>query len=76
MRISLARFDPKEGADLLCRKVPAQFHSAICGDLDVGGLQISMNDPFFVRGLQRFGNLLRYVQAVFNWNCTAFDSLC
>ena len=35
------------------------FHRAVVADLDVGGLQIAMDDPFVVRGLERLGDLPR-----------------
>ena len=31
------------------------LHHAVGGDLDIGGLQVPMNDPFLVRRLQRVG---------------------
>ena len=35
------------------------LHRAIGFDLDVGGLQIAMDDALLVRGLERLGDLLR-----------------
>ena len=38
------------------------FHDAIRGDLDIGGLQIAVDDSLFVRRLERVCNLPRYGQ--------------
>ena len=38
------------------------FHRAGGRDLDIGGLQIAMNDAFLVRGFQRLGDLAGDVQ--------------
>jgi hypothetical protein len=35
------------------------LHRAVGPDLDVGRLQIAMDDAVFVRGLERVGDLLR-----------------
>ena len=35
------------------------LHGAVRRDLDIRGLQIAMNDSLFVRGFERFGDLLR-----------------
>ena len=39
------------------------LHHALRRDFDVGGLQIAMDDAFFVRGFQRFRDLSRDVEA-------------
>ena len=35
------------------------FHDAVRPDLDVGGLQIAMDDALLVSGFQRFGDFSR-----------------
>ena len=35
------------------------LHRAVLANLDVGGLQIAMDDPLLVRGFERLGDLLR-----------------
>ena len=49
----------RRGVDRLRQSEIEDFDSAIRRDLDVGGLQIAVDDPFFVRGFQRVGNLAR-----------------
>jgi hypothetical protein len=38
---------------------------AIGPDFDVGGLQIAVHDAFFVRGLERVGNLMNDAKRIF-----------
>ena len=44
------------------------LHDAIGAQLDVGGLEIAVDDPLFVRRFEGFGNLLRDGQRLIDWN--------
>ena len=41
--------------------------------LDVGGLQVTVNDALLVRGLESFGDLLRDGQRLVEWNGVALS---
>ena len=45
-----------------------QLHHAVRRDLDVRGLQVAMDDPLFVRGFERLGNLRRYRKRLTDWD--------
>jgi len=51
------------------------LHRAIRADLDVGGLQVAMDDPLLVRGFQRLGDLLRNGERLIDGNRAAGDAL-
>ena len=42
-------------ADVFCEAEVEDFDAAIVGDHDVGGLEVAMDDAFFVRGGERVG---------------------
>jgi hypothetical protein len=44
-------------------------------DLDVGGFQVAMHDPMFVRGLQSVGNLSSDRQSLFERNGSPCQSI-
>ena len=54
--------------DRLRQSEVQHLHRAIVADLDVGGLQIAMDDALLVRGLERLGDLLRDRQCLVDWN--------
>jgi hypothetical protein len=43
----------------LCQAEVQDLHGPVVGDLDVGGLQVAMNDPEVVRRDESLGDLLR-----------------
>ena len=47
------------GARRLREPEVEHLHHAVRRDLDVRGLQVAVDDPFFVRGLERLGDLAR-----------------
>ena len=51
------------------------LHGAVDADLDVGGLQIAMDDPVLVRGAKRLGDLLRDRQCLIDWNRALCNSV-
>ena len=51
------------------------FHLVVRRDLDVGRLQIAMDDPFFVRGFERLHDLMADLQRLFDWHGAALQAL-
>ena len=51
------------------------LHRAVGADLDIGWLQVAMNDAVFVRGFERLGNLLRDRQRFVEGNRTLRNAL-
>ena len=51
------------------------FDHAVGADFDVGGLQIAMNDPALVRGLERVGNLPRDGQGFVQCDAASRDAI-
>ena len=49
------------------------FDSAVRLQLHVGGFEVSMNNAFFVRGFERFADLFRDGERVFNRNRSVGD---
>src|SRR4029079_8246845 len=47
---------------------------AILGERDIRRLQITMDDPLFVRGFERLGDLLGDAERLIEWNLAACDS--
>ncbi|MEO8678317.1 MAG: hypothetical protein ABI665_04680 [Vicinamibacterales bacterium] len=58
-RRRLRQIESGVGADALCQPKIQYLHRAIGGNRDVRGLQIAVDDPFFVRHLEGFGDLSR-----------------
>jgi hypothetical protein len=54
------------GAFSRARAEVEDLHDAVRRDLDVGGLQIAMDDASLVRGIERIGDLARDGQRVGN----------
>ena len=50
---------PASGVDRLGQAEVEHLHRAVGADLDVGRLQVPMDDALLVRGLERLGNLPR-----------------
>ena len=51
------------------------FHRVVRRDLDVGRLQIAMDDPFFVRGFECLHDLMGDLQRLFDWHGAALQAL-
>ena len=51
------------------------LHIAVRGDLDIGGLQIAMNDPLLVGGFQRFSDLPGDLQRLAQGESAARDAI-
>ena len=51
------------------------LHRAVVLDLDVGGLQVAVDDPLLVRRLQRIGDLFRDRQRLVDPECTSSDPI-
>ena len=47
------------------------LHLAVGRDLDVGGLQVAVDDALLMRGFEGFGNLQGQLQGFFNRDRTA-----
>ena len=52
-----AALDAPAGSDRLRQTEVEHLHGAVGADLDVGGLQIAMDDALLVRGFERLGDL-------------------
>jgi hypothetical protein len=51
------------------------LHHALVRHLDVGGLQVAVNDPDVMGGFERLRNLQRDRQCLLEWNWTLLDPL-
>ena len=51
------------------------LHHAVRAHLDVRRLQVAVDDPLLVRGLERLGDLFRDRQRIFNRDRAAIDAL-
>ncbi len=49
---------------------------AVGRDLDVGGLEIAVHDPAFVRGVERIGDLARDIHGLRDRDATGREALC
>ena len=48
---------------------------AVSSDLDIGGLQVAMNDALLVRGFEGLGDLACNGYCFFNRDCTPRDAI-
>ena len=63
--VSVGEFAGSEGSRRDCHRCQSEVEHldhALRRDHDVGGLQVAMNDAFFVRRFERVGDLLGVVQ--------------
>ena len=67
--------EPRDGFHRFRQAEVQHLHRAVGADLDVGGLQIAMDDPLLVRGFQGFGDLLRDRQRLVERDCPASDAI-
>ena len=74
--LSRRRVTPSAGRIHRLREPEVQhLHRPVGADLDVGRLQIAMDDALFVRGLERLGDLLRERQGLVERDRPARDAL-
>jgi hypothetical protein len=52
------------------------FHGAVCTQLDIGRLEIAMDDVLLVRGFEGSGNLPCDRERFIEWNGTLHDPIC
>ncbi len=71
---------PKPEARSLKPPFPRQpevqhLHRAVGFDLDIRGLEIAIDDPLLVRGLERLGDLFGDRQRLVEWDAAACNPL-
>ena len=70
------RFGDDAGAGHRLRQPEIQhLHRAVTPHLDIRGLEIAMDDPLFVRGFERLGDLLRDRQRLVDRNNSLSDAV-